>query len=609
MKRFLFMILFLMALFDVKLYAQPTAPSGYTTYYQIRKWAAGAKATADSLNANWDDIDAAIFDRIIYVDTLYFYFDSTPGKSEGDTIKLNSNWFKSLTFANGEDLILPYHTSPYSTLAPKSLGYTSGNVIIFNNIDGSRIDTVTTNNWLKEYISGNIIGSLITGANWYFYGDYLQIGTADNTDSYLNFYPGSNLNLPYFASPYTGFTEYSIAYDADGNFLYYDPVEDVIETVMTWEDYTTESSSAVSVSHTFTTSETWQAITGLSTSTEMLTVIDATNINPGGGSIQVLIDGLADYTVPAGSVSVRINKPSSSLYLASIATLTEDISTATFDFGDSLSTKNQDVGMSTIRFSTDGTKMFCSGYNNRRIYQYNLSTAYDLTTGSYSGTSYDISSYGSSCTGLAFNPDGTKMFITDGGSSNTIYSFTLGTAWNLLSLSYCCSLSVGAQDTNPYGIEFNSDGTKLFILGSSGKDILEYTLSPAYDITSASYVDAMSFSSEASGFILCFRFNNDGNKIFIYGSTNKAIFQYNLSTPYDVSTGSYSTYSLDLETFEYDPIGGMGGDVGVFDFTLNSSNSKLYLMNNATNLDIKSVVYQLSISGNIDGEASAIIKK
>lgn len=37
-----------------------TAPSGYTTQYSIRRWAANANPSADSLNANWNGLDSAI---------------------------------------------------------------------------------------------------------------------------------------------------------------------------------------------------------------------------------------------------------------------------------------------------------------------------------------------------------------------------------------------------------------------------------------------------------------------------------------------------------------------------------------------------------------------
>ena len=38
------------------------------------------------------------------------------------------------------------------------------------------------------------------------------------------------------------------------------------------------------------------------------------------------------------------------------------------------------------------------------------------------------------------------------------------------------SLSVAAQDANPYGLAFSSDGTKIYIVGSSNDTIYQYEL-------------------------------------------------------------------------------------------------------------------------------------
>lgn len=44
----------------VEIFSQVTSPSGYTTNYGYRKWAQGANPSADSLNANWDELDTDI---------------------------------------------------------------------------------------------------------------------------------------------------------------------------------------------------------------------------------------------------------------------------------------------------------------------------------------------------------------------------------------------------------------------------------------------------------------------------------------------------------------------------------------------------------------------
>lgn len=55
--KYLFLILIIAS---VEIFSQATTPSGYTTNYGYRKWAQGANPSADSLNANWDELDADI---------------------------------------------------------------------------------------------------------------------------------------------------------------------------------------------------------------------------------------------------------------------------------------------------------------------------------------------------------------------------------------------------------------------------------------------------------------------------------------------------------------------------------------------------------------------
>ena len=44
-----------------------------------------------------------------------------------------------------------------------------------------------------------------------------------------------------------------------------------------------------------------------------------------------------------------------------------------------------------------------------------------------------------------------------------------------------------SQEQLPTGMAFNNDGTKMFVVGNTGYDVNEYTLSTAFDISTASY--------------------------------------------------------------------------------------------------------------------------
>ena len=64
------LILLILFMFS-SVFAQYDPPSAYTEHYRLRMWVQGLRPGADSLNANWRDIDMAIYSTRAHVDTLY----------------------------------------------------------------------------------------------------------------------------------------------------------------------------------------------------------------------------------------------------------------------------------------------------------------------------------------------------------------------------------------------------------------------------------------------------------------------------------------------------------------------------------------------------------
>ena len=97
----------------------------------------------------------------------------------------------------------------------------------------------------------------------------------------------------------------------------------------------------------------------------------------------------------------------------------------------------QDTDPRGIAFSNDGKRMFITGIQNDTVYQYNLTTAFDVSTASYSNNSIDLGtvSNGSQTDprAIIFNNDGTKMFTLDSQGDSDVNEFTLSTAFDLSS--------------------------------------------------------------------------------------------------------------------------------------------------------------------------------
>ena len=87
------------------------------------------------------------------------------------------------------------------------------------------------------------------------------------------------------------------------------------------------------------------------------------------------------------------------------------------------------------------------------------------------------------------------------------------------------SLSVTSQDTVPVGITFNNDGTKMYIVGFAGKDINEYTLSTAFDVSTASYSQNFSVNAQETSpySVVCL---TDRTKMFVVGNNGDDVNEY-----------------------------------------------------------------------------------
>jgi len=231
-----------------------------------------------------------------------------------------------------------------------------------------------------------------------------------------------------------------------------------------------------------------------------------------------------------------------------------DIAGASYD-SVSFSVAGQDTVPLSIDFNNDGTKMYILGGTNDTIYQYTLSTAFDLSTASYDSVSFSVASQDTSPQGIAFNTNGTKLFLI-GYANDSVHQYSLSTSFDLSTASYdSVSFSVSGQDSVPTGIAFNSDGTKMYMAGYISRSVYSYSLSTAFDLSTASY-DSVSFSVSSEITDLSdITFNNNGTKMFVVGSTNGSIYQYTLSTAFDVSTASYGSVSFSTSSQDSSPYG------------------------------------------------------
>jgi DNA-binding beta-propeller fold protein YncE len=239
---------------------------------------------------------------------------------------------------------------------------------------------------------------------------------------------------------------------------------------------------------------------------------------------------------------------------------------------DSKSLSTQAVSIQQIHFKPDGLTAYSIHSSTDTAYQYTLSTAWDISTGTYASKSFSFAAQDSDPAGIQFKPDGTKVYIT-GFTSLSVYQYSLSTAWDISTASYdSVSFSVASQDT-PRNIFFKPDGTKMYVVGNATDAVYQYSLGTAWDISSASY-DSISFSvatQETTPTGLYFK--PDGTQMYTVGYTNDSVHLYNLGTAWDVSTASYSNISFNVSAQDAFP----------FTVTFDDSGTKMYVAGQSSN--------------------------
>lgn len=195
----------------------------------------------------------------------------------------------------------------------------------------------------------------------------------------------------------------------------------------------------------------------------------------------------------------------------------------------------------SFEFKPDGTKLFVLDTGNDQLIEYSLSSPWNIESGLYITNSFSILNVGVEATpnGITISRDGKHFYIV-GSTGDVVVQFSTVVPWSIQNLSLTAVLSVSAQETFSTAIQFDYDGTNMYVMGTTGDDINQYSLSTPWDISTASFVRVSASLAAQDGTPQSFAFKPDGSRMYVRGSTNRRVSEYTLGTPWDVSTLSYS---------------------------------------------------------------------
>lgn len=207
-----------------------------------------------------------------------------------------------------------------------------------------------------------------------------------------------------------------------------------------------------------------------------------------------------------------------------------DLSTLSDD-ADTVDVSDQSVGSQGIHFNDDGSKMYIVDSTTAEIYEYDLSSNYDHTTRTYNSVSLDTNAQTGAPLGMFFEPvDGETLFVPGAGGTDAIYQYDLTTGFDLSTASYPSkSFTVPAGHGQVRDVYVKPDGTRMFTVGTTNDNIYQYDLSVPWDISTAGFTGGDLFDiSGQDGFHHALFFKPDGTRFYTSGLNTEEFYEYDI---------------------------------------------------------------------------------
>ena len=266
------------------------------------------------------------------------------------------------------------------------------------------------------------------------------------------------------------------------------------------------------------------------------------------------------------------------LFVLFFCTLLSSNSFAEFTFVQTKNVALDTPGIRGINFKPDGTRMYITNrFDDQKAYliEYSLSKPFDISTATISFSGGAPKGTPLTCDGagtadhmefphaIEFKPDGTRMFITSnknfgvGKTDVAVYQFKLTTPWDSTTLvcEKIYEVDITDSGTDPAAenqvrvLDFNPDGTRMFVGGKRLHKLRQYDLATPFDLRSGVTPGGISDSLESfENNMRDIQFNPDGTQMFLTGNQEDSgvMQKFSLSTPYDITTLSSTTETFSL---------------------------------------------------------------
>jgi hypothetical protein len=467
--------------------------------------------------------------------------------------------------SSNNKVVIPYYDGGNSNYGTAIVGTVSGTSISFGTatvfkaattfsfgiaFDSSENKIVIAYKTSSPYTLSAVVGT-VSGTS-ISYGSEANIGSYDTNSVSVTYDSSANKIVVFYNADGTSYAGYASVGAISGTSISFDPFV-AFSGVQTYSIVSTFDSTANKIVLAYTdannsgygTSVVFQ--TAGSNNTDFIGITDAAISSAASGSVTI-----------KGGISTNVTglTANSTYYVQADGTLNTATSESAYDIANAsytqaFSVSAQDAIPKGVAFNPTGTKMFIAGGTANNVHEYDLSTGFDVSTASFVD-SFSVNAQVIQIEGVTFNPTGTKMFVA-GAYGAAIFEYDLSAGFDVSTAVYSQNFSVSAQDTGPTGVVFNSNGSKMFVVGKTNDAVYEYALSTGFDVSTASFTDSFSVSSQETS-PHGIAFNAEGTAMFIVGQTGDDVNEYTLATGFDVSTSSF-TDSFSVAGQEISPSG------------------------------------------------------
>ena len=259
----------------------------------------------------------------------------------------------------------------------------------------------------------------------------------------------------------------------------------------------------------------------------------------------------------------------------------------------------------SMSITPDGKKMFVLSHTSNKYYIYDLTTPFDLSTMDVSNRSV-VAFVGDGGVNIGvgdlkdieFNNDGTKVFVFDHDGALLIHNLT--TPYDVASISSSTAVPDDGLDYNTaygtdriHGVTFNNDGTKMYLSDGTinSTDITQVNLSTPFDPSSGTSTYNLDTESITARYTMDLAFDDDGTRLYLSESNTSVAINYmyvwKLSNPFELSSATY------VDKWQ---ILGNGNNLSPYAWTFGNNGMKLYIGTEDASTDGDNIIYEYDLS-------------